>query len=75
MRRLRVHLPRRRSRPGLIPRNEVRLPARRIFHIRLLSEENGKRKTGNHIGFRPRTPLGTRTLDTLIKSQVLYQLS
>ena len=25
--------------------------------------------------YRASTPLGTRTLDTLIKSQVLYQLS
>ena len=27
------------------------------------------------MAFRPGTPSGTRTLDTLIKSQVLYQLS
>ena len=34
----------------------------------------GKKKPGSKC-FRECTPLGTRTLDTLIKSQVLYQLS
>ncbi len=50
----------------------------RIIPLFLLSESNPlcwasiRRRD---MAFRPGTPSGTRTLDTLIKSQVLYQLS
>ena len=38
-------------------------------------KEKKKQKTAYHLTSGFGTPSGTRTLDTLIKSQVLYQLS
>ena len=58
---------------ALLLRNKVSKPARAGF---FLSEtENTTQIKNPQIPLRVCTPLGTRTLDTLIKSQVLYQLS